>query len=64
MSKTMNKKEIVKKLVNQELTPKEREELLDMLVDNPIAVDIDKQERYLQDYPMKIKFIHNFNTIN
>ena len=45
MSKTMNKKEIVKKLVNQELTPKEREELLDMLVDNPIAVDIDKQER-------------------
>lgn len=45
MSKTMNKKEIVKKLVNQELTPKEREELLDMLVDNPIAVDVDKQER-------------------
>ena len=45
MSKTMNKKEIVKKLVNQELTPKEREELLDMLVDNTIAVDVDKQER-------------------
>lgn len=45
MTKSINKKEIVNKLVSQELTPKEREELLDMLVDNPIAVDIDKQER-------------------
>ena len=41
----MNKKEIVKKLVSQELSEEEREQLLDMLVDNPIAVDVDKQEK-------------------
>ena len=41
----MNKKEIVKKLVSQELSEEEREQLLDMLVDNPITVDIDKQEK-------------------
>ena len=41
----MNKKEIVKKLVNQEISEEEREQLLDMLVDNPITVDVDKQEK-------------------
>ena len=40
----MDKKEIVKKLVSQGLSMQEREELIEMLVDNPIAVDIDKQE--------------------
>lgn len=40
----MDKKEIVSKLVNQTLDIKEKEELIDMLIDNPIAVDIDKQE--------------------
>ena len=41
----MNKKEIVNKLLNQELTSKEREQLLDMLIDNPLAVDVDKEEQ-------------------
>ncbi len=40
----MDKKEIVKRLVSQSLSVQEREELIEMLVDNPIAVDIDKQE--------------------
>lgn len=31
---------------------------------NSISRNIDEQEKYLQDYPLKIKFIHNFNTIN
>ena len=42
--KKMDKKEIVKRLVSQSLSVQEREELIEMLVDNPIAVDIDKQE--------------------
>lgn len=45
MGDYMNKREIVKKLVGQEISEEEREQLLDMLVDNPIAVDVDKQER-------------------
>ena len=40
----MDKKEIVKKLVNQKLDEKDHEELMEMLVDNPIAVDIDKEQ--------------------
>lgn len=40
----MEKKEIVKKLVNRQFKPNEKEELIEMLIDNPIAVDIDKQE--------------------
>ena len=42
--KEVNKKEIVKMLLNQEIDKKSEEELLDMLVDNPISVDIDKLE--------------------
>lgn len=40
----MDKKEIVKKLVNQKLDEKDHEELMEMLIDNPIAVDIDKEQ--------------------
>lgn len=40
----MKKKEIVRKLVTREFKENEKEELIDMLLDNPIAVDIDKQE--------------------
>ena len=40
----MNKRELVKKLVREEISEEEREQLLDMLIDNPIAVDVDKQE--------------------
>lgn len=41
----MNKRELVKKLVREEISEEEREQLLDMLIDNPIAVDVDKQEK-------------------
>ena len=40
----MNKRELVKKLVREEISEEEREQLLDMLIDNPITVDVDKQE--------------------
>ena len=42
--KQINKKEIVKMLLNQNIDQKSEEELLDMLVDNPISVDVDKME--------------------
>lgn len=37
------KKEIVKMLLNKNLETKDEEELIDLLVDNPIAVDVDKK---------------------
>lgn len=40
----MEKKEIVRKLINQKLEPKEREDLVEMVVNNPIAVDVDKEQ--------------------
>jgi len=40
----MDKKEIVKKLVSQELDEKDHEELIDMVINNPIAVDVDKEQ--------------------
>lgn len=42
----MNKKkrEIVNMLLHQKLETTDEEELIDMLIDNPISVDIDKQE--------------------
>ena len=46
----MEKKEIVRKLINQKLDPKEREDLVEMVVNNPIAVDVDKEQE------MKITF--------
>ncbi len=45
MEKRKTKKEIVKMLLkNNELDEKDEEELLDLLVDQPISIDIDKQE--------------------
>lgn len=45
MEKRKTKKEIVKMLLrNNELEAKDEEELLDLLVDQPIAIDVDKQE--------------------
>lgn len=40
----MDKKEIVKRLVSQELDEKDHEELIDMVINNPIAVDVDKEQ--------------------
>ena len=45
MEKRRTKKEIVKMLLkNNELEEKDEEELLDLLVDQPISIDVDKQE--------------------
>ena len=42
MENKKTKKEIVKMLLNQNLETEDENELLDMLVDNPIAIDVDK----------------------
>ena len=42
--KEINKREIVKMLLNQDIDKQSEEELLDMLVDNPISVDVDKMD--------------------
>lgn len=41
--KNRTKKEIVKMLLNKNLEIEDEEQLLDLLVDNPIAIDVDKQ---------------------
>ena len=40
----MDKKEIVKRLVSQELGEKDHEDLIDLLINNPISVDVDKEQ--------------------
>lgn len=45
MEKRRTKKDIVKMLLrNNELEEKDEEELLDLLIDQPISIDVDKQE--------------------
>lgn len=44
MEARKTKKEIVKMLLNSDLDEKDEEELLDLLVDQPISIDVDKQE--------------------
>lgn len=45
MEKRRTKKDIVKMLLrNNELDEKDEEELLDLLIDQPISIDVDKQE--------------------
>ncbi len=45
MEKRRTKKEIVQMLLrNNELDERDEEELLDLLIDQPIAIDVDKQE--------------------
>ena len=45
MEKRKTKKEIVKMLLkNNELEEQDEEELLDLLIDQPISIDVDKQE--------------------
>jgi len=45
MEKRKTKKEIVKMLLkNNELEVQDEEELLDLLIDQPISIDVDKQE--------------------
>ena len=42
--KNANKKEIVKRLLKQEIDADTEDELLEMLIDKPIAIDVDKEE--------------------
>jgi len=44
MEAKKTKKEIVRMLLNSEIDEKDEEELLDLLVDQPISIDVDKQE--------------------
>ena len=44
MEKRKTKKEIVKMLLNADLQEQDEEELLDLLIDQPISIDVDKQE--------------------
>ncbi len=41
---TINKKELVKKLLKQEISAEDESDLLEMLIDRPITIDVDKQE--------------------
>ena len=41
---TISKKEIVKKLLNQEFSIEDEDDLLEMLINKPITIDVDKQE--------------------
>ncbi len=44
MESKKTKREIVKMLLNSNLDENDEEELLDLLVDQPISIDVDKQE--------------------
>ena len=44
MESKKNKTEIVKMLLNSNLDTKDQEELLDLLIDQPISIDVDKLE--------------------
>ena len=44
MEKPKNRKELVKALISTNLTEEEHDELLEMLIDNPISVNLEKNE--------------------
>lgn len=44
MATKKTKKEIVRQLLNSDIDEKDEEELLDLLVDQPISIDVDKLE--------------------
>ena len=55
MEKRKTKKEIVKMLLkNNELDSKDEEELLDLLIDQPISIDVDKQEEAKMTFGDKV----------
>lgn len=43
-NKITNKKDLVKKLLKQELDEENESDLIEMLIDKPITIDVDKQE--------------------
>ena len=44
MEKPKNRKELVKALIGTNLSEEEHDELLEMLIDNPISVNLEKNE--------------------
>ena len=44
LNKDKHRQEVVKMVLNDKMNKKEKEELLDVLVDQPLAIDVDKQE--------------------
>lgn len=55
MEKRKTKKEIVKMLLkNSSLDEKDEEELLDLLIDQPISIDVDKQEEAKMTFGDKV----------
>jgi len=54
MKKTLTKKEIVNMLLNQNLEVEDEEELLDLLVDQPIAIDVDKTDKETSTFGAKV----------
>ena len=44
VKKNKTKKEIVKKLLNEDLKTDDENELIEMLIDEPLAIDVDKYE--------------------
>ena len=43
-NKSVNKKEIVKRLLKQEISIENEDDLIEMLIDRPLTIDVDKQE--------------------
>ena len=54
MEKKRTKQEIVKMLLNQNLETENEDELIELLIDKPIAVDIDKQDKQSETIGDKI----------
>ena len=55
MEKKKTKKEIVRMLLsNNEIDEKDEEELLDLLIDQPISIDVDKQEEAKMSFGDKV----------
>lgn len=55
MEKRRTKKDIVRMLLrNNELAEKDEEELLDLLIEQPIAIDVDKQEEAKMTFSDKV----------
>ena len=44
LKQTITKKDLVKKLLKQEIDEESEAELIEMLIDKPITIDVDKQE--------------------
>lgn len=44
MDKKVSKKELIKMLLNKNLIEENEDELIEMLIDTPISIDVDKQE--------------------